>query len=105
MVTGNLKREREGLVKRGRARRGGLFLWVPAFAGDDISYVAAAGRYGPCLIAQVTLAETDSISSPGAIEVEVMAIGAADFERNTGCGAPPSEMLKGAPSVTPAALA
>ena len=63
-----------------------------------VAYCAA------CLIAQVTLTETDKVSSPCATGVAA-AIGIA-LPRNSGTtGAPASEMLKGAPSVTPAALA
>ena len=62
------------------------------------------GVYCAGLIAQDTLTVTDSVSSPCATGAPA-AIGAAILPRNTGAGAPSSEMLSGSPSVTPAALA
>src|SRR5689334_18975030 len=74
-----------------RKRRNGLL----RFARNDDYY----------LIAQVTATEIDSVSSPCAIGVGVAAMPATILLRNIGCGGPPSEIPRGTPSVTPAALA
>src|ERR1700742_2308750 len=75
-------------------------------APQDEVWLCGLCRYcAACLIAQETCTVTDNVSWPGAIGVP--AIGAAAILAwNTGAGATPfSEMLSGAPSVTPAALA
>ncbi len=60
----------------------------------------------PCLIAQLTFTVTASVSSPGATAACGAAMGAAAMRPlNSGIGAPPSDTLSGAPSVTPVALA
>src|SRR5580658_4405221 len=60
--------------------------------------------YGSGLIAQETLTVTPIVSSPCATGAEA-AIGAASLRNCIGAGKPSSEILIGAPSVTPAALA
>ena len=90
-------------------RRSGLLRGAchqAALRADPLAHNDEERSYCPVLIAQVTLTDTDSVSSPCAIGVgAAAAMGKAILPRNTGCGAPSSEMLKGAPSVTPAALA
>src|SRR6201996_2630209 len=73
-------------------------------APQDEVILVGTFSYCACLIAQVTLTVTDSVSSPCA--TGVAAIGAAILARKIGPGEPPpSEMLSGAPRLTPAALA
>jgi hypothetical protein len=81
--------------------------WVPALRRGVKDTAPRPGHdayYCSCLMAQDTFTVTDNVSSPSATGAAAMGARAI-LLRNTGADVLPSEMLSGAPSVTPAALA